>query len=367
MTEYFTPDTPQSNSQKILPAFTPSATTKVSEALSFVNSLEVIVKSMQKKVKELPAIDTIPPMSDAEISAFRFSKVPDPEDEAKTLIQLPSMGSDDIKYFNKTTAKDAVSKRIEQNLEELKYPKEMLTNAISANTIKPTDNLLDAIKKLIPEYPPQEIASMINIFPSIYSEINTVYSYIDKFIKMNSTDTSEETETETETETDIDTETDTTTTRNSVNNVMMGSLWSAMGPSTSSILKKSKQAKKMKMEKEMEKEMEKQIEMEMEMEKEMSNTVPDSTHAPADCSSGVTLSEETESRLVKNMMTQIKDQLLINRKLDNPQDSTYSEPEMNEEECLYNSSQQGSEWKEKRPDMSKYIRKDSIPCWNCSP
>ena len=75
MTEYFTPDTPQSNSQKILPAFTPSATTKVSEALSFVNSLEVIVKSMQKKVKELPATDTIPPMSDAEISAFRFSRL----------------------------------------------------------------------------------------------------------------------------------------------------------------------------------------------------------------------------------------------------------------------------------------------------
>lgn len=31
-----------------------------------------------------------------------------------------------------------------------------------------------------------------------------------------------------------------------------------------------------------------------------------------------------------------------------------------------NAMQQGNEYKYNKPDMSKYIRKDSIPCWGCS-
>ena len=30
------------------------------------------------------------------------------------------------------------------------------------------------------------------------------------------------------------------------------------------------------------------------------------------------------------------------------------------------STQQGSEFRSSRQDMSKFIRKDSIPCWGCS-
>jgi hypothetical protein len=98
-----------------------------------------------------------------------------------------------------------------------------------------------------------------------------------------------------------------------------------------------------------------------------SSTVPDSTSAPAGCPTSVNLSNETENRLITSIMTQLKDQRLMDRSVDLPHDSSYSMQSQEDYDYPSDSAMQGYEWRNNRPDMSKYIRKDSIPCWNCSP
>ena len=76
--------------------------------------------------------------------------------------------------------------------------------------------------------------------------------------------------------------------------------------------------------------------------------------------------KEMEDRIAKSVATQIKDTLLSQRSTQN----------MAEEGCPYapfesNSTAQGKEYHHVKPiqpspDMSEYIRKDSIPCWNCT-
>lgn len=76
--------------------------------------------------------------------------------------------------------------------------------------------------------------------------------------------------------------------------------------------------------------------------------------------------KEMEERIAKSVATQLKDTLLSQRSTQN----------MAEEGCPYaaydsTSTAQGKEYREVKPvqtapDMSEYIRKDSIPCWNCS-
>jgi hypothetical protein len=363
MTENFTSNTSQTAPQGILPPFSPTTTTKLSEGVAFMNSVEGILQSLKKKVKDLPATVTNDSMTDDEASIFGFTKVDDPDTEGAKLIQLPMMSSDEQpKYFNINTAKQIILERIERDTKDLDTTKLTVKNAISTNSVKPTDRLLDAITKIYPDYPPQMAESMITMFPSMYANVNKLYTYIDSFAKKNTTiTTTEEKEEEKEEEKDEekDEDEDTTTSENSINNITMGSLWSAIGPIGDKNLKK-------KINKTSDKITNKTTNKTTD---KTESTVPESTYAPADCSSGVKLSEETESRLVKNMMSQIKDQLLINRKLDNPQDSSYSDADADTDkmDCPSNCAQQGSEWKEKRPDMSRYIRKDSIPCWNCSP
>jgi len=134
-----------------------------------------------------------------------------------------------------------------------------------------------------------------------------------------------------------DTTTDDTTAANSVDNIKVGSLWPAIGPIGSSASAAAPSTT------------------------DQTTTVPNSTPATV---APVELSDETEKRIVKDIMTQLKDKLMIDRTLDNPQDSSYSNGSYdNSSTC----TEQGSEWKRRKPDMSKYIRKDSIPCWNCSP
>jgi hypothetical protein len=79
-----------------------------------------------------------------------------------------------------------------------------------------------------------------------------------------------------------------------------------------------------------------------------------------------TSTKEMEDRIAKSVATQIKDSLLAER-------STHSV--LDDMSCPYASyasdaTAQGKEFVEAKPsptpDMSEYIRKDSIPCWNCS-
>jgi hypothetical protein len=77
--------------------------------------------------------------------------------------------------------------------------------------------------------------------------------------------------------------------------------------------------------------------------------------------------KEMEDRIAKSVATQIKDTLLSQRSTSNG---------MEEAGCPYapydsNSTAQGKEYTQVKPiqaapDMSEYIRKDSIPCWNCT-
>jgi hypothetical protein len=77
--------------------------------------------------------------------------------------------------------------------------------------------------------------------------------------------------------------------------------------------------------------------------------------------------KEMEDRIAKSIVTQIKDTLLSKRSTSNG---------MEEANCPYaaydsNSTAQGREYSQVKPiqpapDMSEYIRKDSIPCWNCT-
>jgi hypothetical protein len=74
--------------------------------------------------------------------------------------------------------------------------------------------------------------------------------------------------------------------------------------------------------------------------------------------------KETEDRIAKSVLKQVKDELLMKRSTENV-----------DTHCPYaaydsDATQQGYEYVQGRPslqpDMSEYIRKDSIPCWGCS-
>lgn len=76
--------------------------------------------------------------------------------------------------------------------------------------------------------------------------------------------------------------------------------------------------------------------------------------------------KEVEERIAKSVATQLKDSLLSKRA---------TEHVLSDANCPYAPYQsdavsQGQEYvqgtRSPQPDMSEYIRKDSIPCWNCS-
>jgi hypothetical protein len=80
----------------------------------------------------------------------------------------------------------------------------------------------------------------------------------------------------------------------------------------------------------------------------------------------VASTKEMEDRIAKSVATQLKDSLLVERATKNV---------AAEMDCPYapyrsDSAAQGTEYTQARPhpgpDMSEFIRKDSIPCWNCS-
>lgn len=77
--------------------------------------------------------------------------------------------------------------------------------------------------------------------------------------------------------------------------------------------------------------------------------------------------KEMEDRIAKSVATQLKDSLLAKRA---------TETVVDDMACPYspysNAVAQGQDYRQMHPipskeiDMSEYIRKDSIPCWNCS-
>ena len=75
--------------------------------------------------------------------------------------------------------------------------------------------------------------------------------------------------------------------------------------------------------------------------------------------------KEVEDRIAKAVSKQIKDDLMAQRATDDVYDK-YAPCD------LTDSGAQGQEFEKikprpsNQPDMSEYIRKDSIPCWNCS-
>ena len=75
--------------------------------------------------------------------------------------------------------------------------------------------------------------------------------------------------------------------------------------------------------------------------------------------------EEITQRLSKNIAKQVKDDLMSYRSTE-PVLDRYAPCDITDAEA------QGREYAEQKPlpssqpDMSEYIRKDSIPCWNCA-
>jgi hypothetical protein len=316
---------------KMLPAFSPTANTLVSEGLTFFTSLASVISQLQKRVSELPSVVTNLTISDDEIKALGLVK-----NSTSAVLQTA-----DGKNFDLTTAKDFVSNNLAKDLKELGDTQAMITKAISDNKIKASDTLSIAGTKMYGN--PQVATAGLTMFPDMYARAEKMYGFYDKFVKRNTivpktnTTTTVTTTYEPKTIDYTHEPTDETTKANSVRNIKMGSMWSAIGPIGS-----ARQAKGFET-------------------TDQTTTVPDST---PDIVAPVDISEETEKRIVKDIMTQIKDKLLIDRRLDNPQDSSYSNEKPG---CSSDSTEQGSEWNHSKPDMSKYIRKDSIPCWNCSP
>lgn len=91
-------------------------------------------------------------------------------------------------------------------------------------------------------------------------------------------------------------------------------------------------------------------------------TVPEKETPPVTSSTSVSL-KEIEDRIAKSVSKQIKDDLLSQRSTDVVYDK-YAPCDLTDSEA------QGQEFDKVKPspqpDMSEYIRKDSIPCWNCS-
>jgi hypothetical protein len=326
-------------SVKMLPAFSPTANTKVSEGSTFLTSLASTISQLQKRVSELPSVVTDVTLTDDEMKAFEFIKNPDPANPGSTVLQMPMTSNDTTaKYFDKTTAKDYIVKRLDFDSKQLADVQSKLS------TSAPTDTLVSVAAKV---YGNPAVPTMIlGSFPQMYAKAQTIYGFYDKFAKRNtivpktnSTTTTTVTTYTNEPKTIDYTQmpTDETTKANSVRNIKTGSLWPAIGPIGSASSARGHETT------------------------DQTTTVPDSTPAETPV---VDISEETEKRIVKDIMTQLKDKRLLDRSLDNPQDSSYSDERPG---CSSDSTEQGSEWKHTRPDMSKYIRKDSIPCWNCSP
>lgn len=86
----------------------------------------------------------------------------------------------------------------------------------------------------------------------------------------------------------------------------------------------------------------------------------ESTPAPAETETTPKSTTEIEERIAKSIAKQVKDELMSQRATDEVYDK-YAPCDLTDAQA------QGQEFDKAKPlDMSEYIRKDSIPCWNCS-
>lgn len=87
--------------------------------------------------------------------------------------------------------------------------------------------------------------------------------------------------------------------------------------------------------------------------------------APSQTTPTTASTKEIEDRIAKSVAKQVKDDLMSQRAVDEVYDK-YAPCDVTDSEA------QGQEYEKQYPrpsrfpDMSEYIRKDSIPCWNCS-
>lgn len=73
---------------------------------------------------------------------------------------------------------------------------------------------------------------------------------------------------------------------------------------------------------------------------------------------------QNKSNLLKNIQKIVRNEIVASR--NQPENNPMA---MGNESCDSsdsNAMQQGNEYKRNKPDMSQYIKKDSIPCWGCS-
>jgi hypothetical protein len=75
--------------------------------------------------------------------------------------------------------------------------------------------------------------------------------------------------------------------------------------------------------------------------------------------------KEVEDRIAKAVSKQVKDDLMSQRSTDELYDK-YAPCDLTDAEAQGQEFQKVHPRPSNQPDMSEYIRKDSIPCWNCS-
>lgn len=87
--------------------------------------------------------------------------------------------------------------------------------------------------------------------------------------------------------------------------------------------------------------------------------------APAETKSTSTSAKELEERIVKAVSKQVKDDMLSQRSTDDIHDK-YAPCDLSDAEAQGQEFTNSAPKPSSQPDMSEYIRKDSIPCWNCA-
>jgi hypothetical protein len=93
-------------------------------------------------------------------------------------------------------------------------------------------------------------------------------------------------------------------------------------------------------------------------------TAPEKETPPVTSSTTGSL-KEIEDRIAKTVSKQVKDDLMSQRSTEAVFDK-YAPCDLTDSEAQGQEFQKGYPRHSREPDMSEYIRKDSIPCWNCS-
>jgi len=312
-----------------LSTFTLKTTSTVSEIKKILNALDTRIKSITGALTDLPNTVTDIKMTDNQIATFGYSKVNDPNTPGEKLIKISGTATP-VVYLTMVNAKDTFLANIKFDNDQLKIGKDALTKLITEKTVELTDTLTVAANKAYPDNTSWLAGTIANINTNLAKAILR-YAFFDSFINKNKV-IKYETEKEEEAE-----EAEETEEVEKTSDMNTNTLWAAIGPLGS-----------------------------------ITNAIPPgrnrreraSDPAPADPSSSPLFTKEIEERLVKDILTQLKDQKIMDRSVEQPLDR---EDELEGGNCSTNATSQGREWRRNRPDMSEYIRKDSIPCWNCSP